>query len=417
MRRGSRVPKKVNRRRKTLLAAAVFLLVAIASFVTPATAATRKILKVTVSPESVPAGATQTFTMTFVNESPRATFGSADVRAPRLISVVSASTPQGTASVVHRTIELRNLGVGPGETLVVTAVAKIPCSAGSGTWAVIARTSPDFSGTDDFTLATGSARHLSVSGDCALQFLNEPADAILNEPITSGDVDPNAPPVKVGILDGNGDTVQGASAEITMSIGTNPGEGTLSGTTTVTANDGVATFSDLSIDVSSNGYTLVASADGFSSATSKPFNIVDAASTCEGSTCSATTTDGTTSATISSHGDGVVEISEEPGALDCPDYTEATADIVFLSTTDARKKIAVAIGPPLAHPKSQGAFRVCYSSPNAFLNRSGELVNLGLLPPCRASPRVPPCVLSAIYSANLVTLTFLAPGGDPKGRL
>ena len=53
-----------------------------------------------------------------------------------------------------------------------------------------------------------------------------------------------------------------------MAIGTNPGGGTLSGTTTVAAVAGVATFSNLSIDKVGNGYTLTASAAGLTGATS-----------------------------------------------------------------------------------------------------------------------------------------------------
>ena len=49
--------------------------------------------------------------------------------------------------------------------------------------------------------------------------------------------------------------------------------GTLSGTTIVTAVNGVATFSDLSIDKAGNGYTLVAAASGLTGATSTTFNI------------------------------------------------------------------------------------------------------------------------------------------------
>lgn len=47
---------------------------------------------------------------------------------------------------------------------------------------------------------------------------------------------------------------------VTMSIGTNPGPGVLSGTLTVAAVNGVAVFSDLEIDTVGIGYTLVATA-------------------------------------------------------------------------------------------------------------------------------------------------------------
>jgi len=47
----------------------------------------------------------------------------------------------------------------------------------------------------------------------------------------------------------------------------------LSGTKTVTAANGVATFSNLSIDQLGNGYTLVVSSAGVAGAESRTFNI------------------------------------------------------------------------------------------------------------------------------------------------
>jgi hypothetical protein len=49
---------------------------------------------------------------------------------------------------------------------------------------------------------------------------------------------------------------------ITLSIGVNPGCGTLSGTLTLTVRGGVATFSDLVIDQPGVGYTLHAHVGG-----------------------------------------------------------------------------------------------------------------------------------------------------------
>src|SRR5436309_7903914 len=51
------------------------------------------------------------------------------------------------------------------------------------------------------------------------------------------------PAVQVTIQDASGNTVTTANNSITLAIGTNSGNGTLSGTVTVTAVNGVATFS------------------------------------------------------------------------------------------------------------------------------------------------------------------------------
>ncbi|MGD0020639.1 MAG: hypothetical protein ABSD62_15470, partial [Candidatus Limnocylindrales bacterium] len=65
-----------------------------------------------------------------------------------------------------------------------------------------------------------------------------------------------------------------SSATVTIAIGTNPGGGTLSGTTSVAAVAGVATFSNLSINLPGTGYTLSATSTGLTSATSSAFDII-----------------------------------------------------------------------------------------------------------------------------------------------
>src|SRR5439155_22942129 len=70
------------------------------------------------------------------------------------------------------------------------------------------------------------------------------------------------PAVQITAQDGNGNTATGFTGNITVAIGTNPGTGTLSGTKTVAAVAGVATFSGLSIDKAGTGYTLTATGAG-----------------------------------------------------------------------------------------------------------------------------------------------------------
>jgi adhesin/invasin len=82
-----------------------------------------------------------------------------------------------------------------------------------------------------------------------------------------------SPAVTVRAVDGNGTTVTSFTGNVTMAIGTNPGGGTLSGTTTVAAMSGVATFGNLSINRTGSGYTLTAAASGMTGGTSVPFSI------------------------------------------------------------------------------------------------------------------------------------------------
>ncbi len=84
------------------------------------------------------------------------------------------------------------------------------------------------------------------------------------------------PPVQVSITDAAGNVATGFSGTVTIAIGHNGGmllPGTLAGTKTVTAVNGVATFGNLSIDQLGNGYTLVVTSGGVTGAESAPFNI------------------------------------------------------------------------------------------------------------------------------------------------
>src|SRR5207247_2278925 len=81
------------------------------------------------------------------------------------------------------------------------------------------------------------------------------------------------PAVAAAVQDGLGNTVTGFSGNVTVAIGTNPGGGALSGTTTVAAANGVATFSTLSINRMGTGYTLTASGTGLATGGSAAFNV------------------------------------------------------------------------------------------------------------------------------------------------
>jgi len=84
------------------------------------------------------------------------------------------------------------------------------------------------------------------------------------------------PAVQVAVVDALGNRVTSYNGPVTIAIGHNGGAlvpGVLSGTKTVNAVNGVATFSDLSIDQPGNGYTLVASVPNMFTGESAPFNI------------------------------------------------------------------------------------------------------------------------------------------------
>ncbi len=97
--------------------------------------------------------------------------------------------------------------------------------------------------------------------------------AFVQQPTTAATGTAIAPPVTVAILDQNMNVITTSSAAVTVAIATNPGNGTLAGTTTVNAVNGIATFSNLSIASIANGYTLSAQSGTLARAASSAFNI------------------------------------------------------------------------------------------------------------------------------------------------
>ncbi len=116
-----------------------------------------------------------------------------------------------------------------------------------------------------YSNATSAAFNITAAAADHLAFVQQPTNSQAGAAI--------APPITVRILDAFDNLVTTSSANVTVAIGTNPGTGTLSGTATVAAVNGVATFSTLSIDKVGIGYTLDASSSGLTGTTSTAFNI------------------------------------------------------------------------------------------------------------------------------------------------
>ncbi|HSD33528.1 MAG TPA: hypothetical protein VLB49_16555, partial [Gemmatimonadales bacterium] len=102
-----------------------------------------------------------------------------------------------------------------------------------------------------------------------LVFQTQPVNVVAGSPIA----------VTVAAMDGLGNVVTSFTGPVTITIGANPGGGVLSGSTPVNAVAGVATFANLSIDKSGNGYSLVATGVGLIPATSAAFNVTPGAAT------------------------------------------------------------------------------------------------------------------------------------------
>src|SRR5207247_772198 len=121
------------------------------------------------------------------------------------------------------------------------------------------------------TPATSTAFNVAVGTPTQLVFSVQPSNTTAGAAI--------APAVQVTAQDAQGNTATQFSGNVTAALGTNPGGGTLSGTATVAAVAGVATFSTLSIDKIGTGYTLTAAAGGLATVSCAPFNIAAGAAT------------------------------------------------------------------------------------------------------------------------------------------
>jgi hypothetical protein len=128
-----------------------------------------------------------------------------------------------------------------------------------GTGYTLAATSGTLTG------ATSAAFDISAGGATQLVLTQQPSTTVAGQPIT--------PAIEVTAQDASGNTVTSFSDNVTMTIGTNPGSGVLSGTTVVAPVNGVATFSDLSIGEAGTGYQLQAASATLTSPLSSAFDI------------------------------------------------------------------------------------------------------------------------------------------------
>jgi hypothetical protein len=78
--------------------------------------------------------------------------------------------------------------------------------------------------------------------------------------------------VTVQVLDAANNLVTTPTRTINLAFGNNPAAATLSGTTSVAAVSGIATFNNLTVNLPGSGYTLAASSGGLTDVTSDAFN-------------------------------------------------------------------------------------------------------------------------------------------------
>jgi hypothetical protein len=431
-----------SRRRLVLTIAAAAL--GLAVLAAPAMAATKP-FSVVVSPGSVAAGQSTTFSVTLTNRTSQQQLGSANITVPSAFTAVSVADPPGAATATTNgdVVQLRNAGVAPGASIVVSVTATVPttCMATYG-WSVVAKQANDFNGPpgNDLTLdPPTSSLTTSVAGGCALRFIagRQPAASRVNQTISALDYQPGGPSVQVEVIDGAGHRVTTSTASITVALGPSTGAGTLHGTLTVSASEGVASFGNLSIDAPGT-YTLRATNGGLSAATSSTFRVDQVAVACiEDVTCSASIANGSTTFDVTAPGNagtdaGFLVLDNGVGvAIDCSGYTELTATPTVIEGPDRAKTVTSTIDKSVmnAQPNNGASFlQMCFGAPYTFATRPGSTLTgvdtngdsvddffYGLLPDCGA----PPCVSSRKKTnAGDGVITTQTPGGaqDPAYR-
>jgi len=122
-----------------------------------------------------------------------------------------------------------------------------------------------------FTPGTSTAFDITPGTATQLAFTVQPSNTVAGAAIS--------PAVQVTALDAAGNPVPSFTGSVTVALGNNPGGSTLSGTTTVTAANGVASFSPLTLDKTGTSYALTATATGLNPAMSSGFSITPGAAT------------------------------------------------------------------------------------------------------------------------------------------
>jgi hypothetical protein len=452
-----------------LFAAAVTSVLGVAMLAAPAAGSNSscassagKCVAVTVSPSGPPAGGTVAFTFTLTNEASTQQVGSFQVTAPANFVITDASVPSpGTASHTSSSALITTLSVAPSASITATVTALLPCSGNSYQWGMQVKQSNDFSGLpgNNFQIDPATAGNLSgtPSGSCSLGFTSDgqPTGTVVSPAVITSGFGSSGGPVKVAVQDGSGQPITNPAAigpvavTVAITADSNPGRGNLLGTTTEQANGGVASFSDLSIDHSGDGYRLTATPTATSGqviSASNPsdfFTIFGSLKECQasGAPCSASLSSATTTGTVTTSS------VTSPGPLlgagigganfSCATYTSVsdpfTFDLFSAGTAQPDAQFSASLDIGKSSVKSSGRnqlaqWQLCYASTENFMANAvlgtytpngavigGVSFNTGLLLDCSATQGVPPCVQSRAKVGGDIIITFLA-SGDPAVR-
>ena len=249
--------------------------------------ASRASYTVKISPSTAPAGQSTMFDVALTNTSSAGIqLGSAALTPPLGFRVTGASLPAGAsghAYMILNIVVLDRLSVAPGATLHVSVTATAPsrCKSPFDLWLSVANAGGLFGQLLRLDVGNSSlTTPVTCDTGTALEFTGQPNNALTATDITGSSYSTSGPPLKVEIVDSSGNTVNSSEPVTVALVNPQGGTGTLSGTATEKAVDGVATFSDLTVNNSDNGYTLAASSPGLTSGNSTQFDVSSGETDC-----------------------------------------------------------------------------------------------------------------------------------------
>ncbi len=172
------------------------------------------------------------------------------------VAVLDSAGNTVTAATGPVTLAL-TAGTGLGGTLTVTPQNGVATFSNltlgtAGSYTLVASSSG---------LTSSTSASFTVTTPVKLAFVVQPSNALIGAAIS--------PAVQVAVQDANGDTVTADRSPITLSL---VGSNGLGGTPTVNAQNGVASFSDLTVE-NAGIYTLSATSQGLTSANSSSFTV------------------------------------------------------------------------------------------------------------------------------------------------
>jgi hypothetical protein len=239
-----------------------------------------------------------------------------------------------------------------------------------------------------------------------------------------------------------------------VTVSLNPSSGGLTGTTTVNAVNGVATFSNLKISTAASAYKLVASSSGSPGVASRAFDVGTS-----GSSTPCPATQGCTSPVVTTTSGGIEtegKVTADPAipadqlnvtigglAPICTGQNTATLSFTVPTRTalvqmafDDDRDNDYLHGTPgkttniYNYAIAANTYEVCWQSDQAFKDKNGNLVTNGILPTCAANANIRPCVQSEwaeverfdshghpVVDMDEVEADVLAPAGDPGGGI